>query len=592
MCKLIERKNGQGEEKMERAVLYCKKEKIKGGEKKVKKLIKHSKNFDIMKNKKCKEKENELKLKVLTAYKYGKTEGIKATQGLSLLLGRRIEKPPQKGEKTRKKTEDQEMHKHSINNITHLYALDKSFGLYEYLTDKEHKVFTYLCRRANKESIAYPSMETIAVECGIKSKSTVSKIIHKLQELNLIVIHKLKKPIIQRHQRIMNVYEIQHPDKWKVKPIEIENDDYIDSKKFDEAVMFELKKHKQLKLFEDGIRCVRTQSVDIQHLESDFSQNCERKDIYNRNLTKEKDITEKVSETDSYGDKNQKNRKGELGEKKTTAQTKDFLSKNSSANADISAKTQQEKIAQDWNENFKKKEQSDFEGKPVSAKTRYKLYAYRQFYKEYLDWKWERLSKDQVLFFLINTEDLIDNGNVSFDRVLKEIWRADKDGFVRNPVGWLIERFSIGRGRFYFLLGGYSRRENKEANSHFEEKPKEQENKENAVKIRKSLVLVMKKYSIPEKVILEPLPDLNMHPDNLNYIFELRIINYLWKNVLSKEEKQKIIFKAKEHLRELIITSENERKETFKSLIINEVKMGYVDLSIEERIELEERYFS
>ena len=105
MCKLIERKNGQerknrqGEEKMERKALYFQKEqrKRKGGEKKMEKLIKHSKNFDIMKSKKSKEKENELKLKIPTAYKYGTTEGIKATQGM--------ETPYEpKGQKQRKKT--------------------------------------------------------------------------------------------------------------------------------------------------------------------------------------------------------------------------------------------------------------------------------------------------------------------------------------------------------------------------------------------------------------------------------------------------------------------------------------------------------
>jgi len=489
----------------------------------------------------------------------------------------------------------------SCNNITHLEALDKSFGLYEYLNDKEHKVFVYLCRRANKESIAYPSMETIAKECNIKSKSTVSKIIKKLEKFNLIVIYKLPKPIVEKHQKVMNVYEIQHPDKWKIKPVELETQNYINSKKFEETIIWELKKIKQLNLFKDGIKYERHQNVHNQGQKTNFCEKSERKDIYNKRLTKENDIAEeKSSEMRNLNKKQKEKINRQLG-KKDIQRTYDPKHKNSSAAADTPANLQRKRNTQCReylpDKSFKLKEKTDFERKCLSAKTRYKLYAYRQFYKEYLDWNWERLSKDEVLFFLINTEELVDNGNISFDRVLREIWKADKDDFVRNPVGWLVDKFSIGNGRFYFLLYSSKRRNgernskanNTNANLNVENKDKKKE-KENYILIREDLLLIMKKYSIPEKSIFEPLPE--KIDKNANFIFEERIVNYLWKNYLNVEEKQKIIEEAKKELRCYKISPNDDIKDIIKFIIKGKVKSNYVELSIEERIKLKQKFMA
>jgi len=235
----------------------------------------------------------------------------------------------------------------SYNKITHLEALDNSFGLIgTILKEKEHIVFSYLCRRANKHSISFPSMDTIAEECNF-SKSTVKRIIDKLEELNLIKIVKLKKPIIERYQKIINVYEIQPVEKWKVKPRTITHDNYIDANKFNELIMYQLKIQKAQQSLID---VEQTQSIENKYLETHFLQKMEHKDINSRKyiyITKENDITEeKPSETESLD----KKQKGKNTNKQKAA--KDIVKihtpkhQESSANADVSANSRQEKNTQ------------------------------------------------------------------------------------------------------------------------------------------------------------------------------------------------------------------------------------------------------
>jgi len=481
----------------------------------------------------------------------------------------------------------------SHNNITHFVALDKSFLLSNYLSDKEHKVFIYLCRRANKESIAYPSMETIAKECNIKSKSTVSKIIKKLADLGLIKIFKLKKPIQNKYGKIMNVYEIIHPDYWKIKVEEEPKEDYIDPEKFDELIMHQIKiLEAQHQLFDNSNSTEnheRTESIENKGSNQKISKKCEHKEIINNNLTKEygtlteEKSSEKENKDKKPKNKDTKNRKSEAKDNINgkNKKTKTHLSRNSDfAYANYSAKN---------GKSFKLKEKSDFE-KAISAKTRYKLYAYRQFYREYLNWNWRRLSKDQVLFFLINTEELVEDGVLSFDRVLKELWKADKDSFVKNPVGWLIDRFCIGNGRFYFLLSNRNKSlesasdtKNGEKET-YDLKEREKSNGEKQIPIKETIYLLIKKYSIPEDKIFKPLPKGDEF--TVNYILELRLVNYIWKNILSKYERADIISSAKKMLRKFNFNSPTEKQEILKDLIIGEVKDRYLNLSIEEKIRL------
>jgi DNA-binding Lrp family transcriptional regulator len=463
------------------------------------------------------------------------------------------------------------------------------------LKEKEHIVFSYLCRRANKYSISYPSMETIAEECNFP-KSTVKRIIDKLEELNLIKIVKLKKPIIERYQKIINVYEIQPVEKWKVKPRTITHDNYIDANKFNELIMYQLKIQKAQQSLID---VERTQSIENKYLESHFSQKMEHKDINNKKyiyITKENDITEeKPSETESLDKKQKEKNTNKQKDAKDIAKIHTSKHQESSANADVSANSRREKNIQ-YREylpekSFKLKENTDFERKPVNPKTRYKLYAYRQYYRKYLNWKWNRLNKDDVLFFLINSEPFVENESLTLQQVLKIMKYADSNPKVKNPVGWLIARFMIGRGRFYFLLSKPNKKQEIIMSEHFHQEHKDKQNneltqKQRCVYINEDLMYFAQKYNIPEKDIMSYLNKSKCDGD-VSFIVEMYIADRLWKEHLSREEKQELIQYARQKIRKFPVPPKPEEiKSELTSIIFSEIKSRYLTLSIEDRIKI------
>ncbi|HHG73612.1 MAG TPA: hypothetical protein ENK22_01000 [Persephonella sp.] len=240
---------------------------------------------------------------------------------------------------------------------------------------------------------------------------------------------------------------------------------------------------------------------------------------------------------------------------------------------------------------YKKNEKLDKE-------TRYKLYLYRIKYQDELkNTKLKRLSKDHLLFFLINTEKF--NETLTLNKILKIIKYADYDPKIKNPVGWLIERFQIEKGRFYFLL-----RKSKKQKEQKVEKEKsnsvEQEKRSNSrsnskskenfkdIYINGDLAYFIQKYNIPENEVLSYLSKFEVLHGDVSYIVERYVANKIWKN-LSKEERQKLIIYAQREIKRFAVPpkSKEEFQEEIKSIIFARIKSDYLTLSIEERLRLQ-----
>ncbi|MBK3333388.1 hypothetical protein GWK41_09960 [Persephonella atlantica] len=227
----------------------------------------------------------------------------------------------------------------------------------------------------------------------------------------------------------------------------------------------------------------------------------------------------------------------------------------------------------------------------IDPETRYKLYLYRMKYREELEnTKLKRLTKDDVLFFLINTENLMQNESLTLKQVLKIIKYADSNPRIKNPVGWLIARFMIGRGRFYFLLQKSKQNEKQEVtiSKKYEYQKQENAKPNKYVYINEDLLYFAKKYNIPESDILSYLRKLkNLYGDNVSYIVEIYLANRLWKDSLSREEKQELISYAKRQISKFIVPPKPEEvKNTIKSIILGEIRSRYLTLSIEEKIKM------
>ncbi|MDQ7056410.1 MAG: hypothetical protein Q9M89_08170 [Persephonella sp.] len=239
--------------------------------------------------------------------------------------------------------------------------------------------------------------------------------------------------------------------------------------------------------------------------------------------------------------------------------------------------------------------ESDFKkyarGEKLEKETRYKLYLYRQKYREELEnLHLERLSRDDALFFLINTEKLVENESLTLNQILRIIKYADSNLKIENPIGWLIARFMIGRGRFYFLLQKSKQNEKQEVTIskkyEYQEQGNTEPNKNKYVYINEELLYFAKKYNIPESDILSYLRKLKNLDGDVSYIVEIYMANRIWKN-LSREERQELILYAKHQIKKFIVPPKPEEvKDTIKSIVFNEIKSRYLTLSIEEKIKM------
>jgi len=231
----------------------------------------------------------------------------------------------------------------------------------------------------------------------------------------------------------------------------------------------------------------------------------------------------------------------------------------------------------------------------LEKETKYKLYLYRQKYKEELEnTKLSRLSRDDLLFFLINAEKFVENETLTLNKILKIIKYADSNLKIKNPIGWLISRFMISKGRFYFLLSKPKQlhkheqtvenpKSNDNANKVEQEKSKKTSTKD--VYISADLAYFAKKYNISNDAILSYLS--KFENGDVSYIVEHYIANKIWKN-LPREEKQKLISYAKKRIRSFAVPppTEEEFKKQIRSIIAAKIKDDYLSLSIEERLQL------
>ncbi len=295
----------------------------------------------------------------------------------------------------------------------------------------------------------------------------------------------------------------------------------------------------------------------------------------------EKDIENKgVKEQQNVKIENQKETKEKKEQKKYNSKTKKKIDKSIEI-----------PVSEADYKGYKKNEKLDKE-------TCYKLYLYRRKYEDELkNTKLTKLTKSDLLFFLINTEKLVENQALTLEQILKIVKYADSNPSVRNPIGWLISRFMISRGRFYFLLSKSKReqtfkKEHPQSNSSAKSDRAEQEKQTNPNKniyINADLAYFAKKYNISKDEILSYLSKFEHLSGDVSYIVERYLINKIYKNYLSQEEKLKLIKYAKQEIRKFVVLPETEEefKEEIKSIIAAKIKHDYLTLSIQERLQLQ-----
>jgi len=229
----------------------------------------------------------------------------------------------------------------------------------------------------------------------------------------------------------------------------------------------------------------------------------------------------------------------------------------------------------------------------LDKETKYKLYLYRQKYKEELEnTKLSRLSRDDLLFFLINTEK---NETLALNKILKIIKYADSNLKIRNPIGLLISRFMISKGRFYFLLSKPKQLHKQEQTAEKEKEhqrsnsaEKETNSKTKDIYINSDLAYFMKKYNVSEAEVSSYLSKFKYIDGDVSYIVERYLINKIYKN-LPSEEKRKLIKYAKQEIRKFAVPPETEEefKEEIKFIIAAKIKDDYLTLSIQDRLKLQ-----
>jgi len=234
-------------------------------------------------------------------------------------------------------------------------------------------------------------------------------------------------------------------------------------------------------------------------------------------------------------------------------------------------------------------------GEKLTKETKYKLYIYRKMYESELkNTKLSRLSKDDLLFFLINVEKLIENRVINIDKAINIIKYADSNHAIKNPIGWLITRFMISRGRFYFLLrksNPKSSEDEKQPEKHHQKQKQEKSREKQTERrgdtyIREDLAYFILKYSVPYFEISKYVNSLRLRGD-VSVAVEQYVILWLWKNYLSREEKQKLIRHAKNELKKFVTPpSKEEAMNYIKSIIRNKIREEYLTLTIEDKIRL------
>ncbi len=239
-------------------------------------------------------------------------------------------------------------------------------------------------------------------------------------------------------------------------------------------------------------------------------------------------------------------------------------------------------------------------GEKLDIETRYKLYLFRQKYKDELqNVKLSRLSRDNLLFFLINTEKFAENETLTLNKILKIIKYADSNPTIRNPAGWLIARFMICQGRFYFLLNNKKPKskqpgkmesfcENSHEKSTDNIKQKRADKNKKDIYINGDLAYFIQKYNIPENEILSYLSRFKGLHGDVSYIVERYVANKIWKN-LPNEERQKLIKYAQREIKRFAVLpkSKEEFQEEIRSIIFTKIKSDYLTLSIQERLRLQ-----
>ena len=437
------------------------------------------------------------------------------------------------------------------------------------LTHKEFAVFQCIINHASDEGIAYISTDTMAKMCNI-SKSTAYSAVNKLQQLKLIDIVTINKPGGKRKMNVYYLKEVSYSHQQK--------DEYIDHQVYYEKVKFESEKRKKIQGFASTTpqtletQTERTKNIENQGCKPQFSQFTEPNlnnniaEVYENN-----NITETVVSGMKYR-KNKKEDKKEINCKLTENAKKTINGKTNEKRdgyrAGVSDTLENKRLkftaGEKQKSDFKVADEEDF-GRTVTKRVRWKLYMYRQLYSQYINKNWSRLFADAVLFFLINTENLVENG-YPFGRVLRTIEFADKSDAIYNPIGWLIDRFGIGRGRFYFLLSRkyHIRQETEEKQT----KPVEDEYE----KIKDKWKTIAEAFGIDCEDILEEV-DRGLTDVEYEWRIQKKFAQLYW-NRASEDIRRELLKKAKRlasYSQKYSEMTEEERKKAVKEQLIYEI---------------------
>lgn len=480
------------------------------------------------------------------------------------------------------------------------------------LSHKEFIVFQFLINHLSNEGIVYVSIDNIAQNCKI-SKSTAHAAIKKLEELKIIEIIQIKKPTGNRK---MNVYFINYSVLTDLYANMSKNDEYIDHQTFYEKVKFETMKVKKIKEFEENTsqslenQTEQTETIENKGREGNFEGITEH-NLYNTDIAKDNvyNITKRSFADDGYQEKNQKDEflgreakdkrdevLDETGGKpesnsNSLSTTGSFREEAGKLKTNCTSKSNKETNAKRYSREFRTKKSENFKdfrvaeeedyGRKVTGRVKWKLLKYREFYSKYLEEKnYRRLNIDEVLFFLVNTERLVDAG-YSFNSILKTISYADKSEKIYNPIGWLIDRFQITKGRFYFLLRRKFEKPQEEKVSYTDRERREEEDK--IQRILERWKLTAKAFGIPEEEVIveydESIPEYEY-----NWILQKQFAGAYWKRA-SKERKQYFIEDATDlakYCNEFKDMTEEEKKRKIKMNIVfligqyaERVRMGY-----------------
>ncbi len=425
-----------------------------------------------------------------------------------------------------------------MNNISQKEKILKSFlrilKVEVKLSKSEIKVFAYLVECCDaKTGIAYPSIRTISEKTGI-SAGTVHKAIQSLRKKGLIEIYKVNHP---KTDRAINVYEIV-----------IEETKETKENWFNQEILKQVKETKQ-SVENQGFKQKKQEKSESERINNITKENIINKNINNIYVN----VNDNGTETEKKGKTNRKEEKQIGGSEKVQGEVKSEKDKGNTGNVHSKGvESVREKGGGGvQNFDFMVAESCDYgKGAWKKPKVRYKMYAYRQFYREYLNRRFERISTDAVLFFLINTERLVESGSITTEKVMRIIEAVDRNREIINPIGYLVAFFGIGKMRFAFLLPPY--------------KPERKEIKE-----------VEKRQERTER------PEVRKKEQN--GVTQEEIISY-WRS-LTDEERKALQRQIAKEIAGTVFSSEEEKKEAVKLLLRNRIRQ----MIIEQRVLYQER---